>query len=59
MNELSPEQQVRFDCILTAFKTYNTMIENGIEPTVSPYEISEQMFVYVFERKIPTDSSLN
>jgi hypothetical protein len=59
MYELTPEQQVRLECLITAFDNYNTMLENNIEPTVSPYELAEMMYAYIMDRKIPINSSLN
>ena len=53
MDELKTEQTVRLECLITAFEHYNCMLENGIVPEQTPYEISEQMYDYIMNRRIP------
>ncbi len=53
MEKLQAEQELRLECIITAFEHLNTMAENGITVLKSPYEIAEEMYSYVLEGTIP------
>ena len=59
MIELQVEQQVRLEAIILAFEHVNILIVDGVPIQKTPYEIAEEIYAYVFERKIPKEINYN
>jgi len=58
IEKLTPVQQLRFECIISAFETLNCEIDNDQQQS-DPYATAEEMVKYILDGKIPVDSNLN